>query len=205
MEDMKNYRFHFLSFLACSALVSGFVPAVADTDTGLSFNTVLIASGADSANDADTVKSWTSENPPSDFDRKFLDSLSWEDHPLGVYILRTGKIYGKWVAAMQWTFGGKPVLTEYTPPAEYLEVIDPETGKPCSNVLARDVNNDGILEIAFVHKKLNDANYHMYSVYALTKKAPPKLLWKSGGELGDWLHKADRPGAVLWKGRARKD
>jgi hypothetical protein len=155
----------------------------------------------DSANDADTVKSWTSENPPTEQDRNFLKSLNWKDHKAGSYVIKTGIIFDKWIAAMQFTVNGKAVLTEYTPPSEYLIFVDPKTGTKSSKLLAADVNEDGALEVAFLHEKLNDPNYHMYSVYSLNESAP-KLVWKSGGKFGDWLTQAHRHGGTLWKGGA---
>ncbi len=84
-------------------------------------------------------------------------------------------------------------MTEYTPPAEYVTVVNPKTARDESEPVAVDANNDGILEIVFLHRKLNDPRYHMYTVYALNKDAPT-LIWKSGGKLGDWLHEANKAG-----------
>jgi hypothetical protein len=137
----------------------------------------------------DPPKSWARETQPTAIDKQFLNSLTWRSQPIGSgYNLRTGIIFDKWIAAMQFTKNGKTVLTEYTPPQEYVTIIDPISGEPCADVLARDVNDDGVLEIAFLHRKLYDANYHMYTVYALTPKSP-KLLWKSAGKLGNWSAK----------------
>ena len=144
----------------------------------------------ESANN-DPVKSWTRESAPGSCDKQFLSSLVWENHKVGDYILRTGIIYSKWIAATQFLHDGKIVLTEYTPPSEYVTVIDPVTGVECHGTLARDVNNDGVLEIAFLHRKLYDPQYHMYTVYGLRKDGP-KLLWKSGGRLGDWLQQSTK-------------
>lgn len=157
----------------------------------------------DSANKADTVKSWTSSLPPGKNDNSFLNVLDWKDHKVGSYVLRTGKIYGRWVAAMQWMQNKQLVMTEYTPPYEYVTVIDPVTGKKLSNdrIVATDSNKDGVLEIAFLHEKLNDPNYHMYTVYALPKEAPPKLLWKSGGKFGDWRNQVEHPATEIWSNR----
>lgn len=156
----------------------------------------------DSANRGDTVKSWTSQNPPSSMDKGFLNRLDWSDHKVGAYVLRTGKIYGQWVAAMQWLKNGRVVLTEYTPPMEYVTVVDPKTGQKLSSVKASDVNQDGNLEIAFIHEKLNDANYHMYTVYSLLKSGAPKLVWKSGGKFGDWTNQVSRPAGQMWSSHA---
>lgn len=156
----------------------------------------------DSANRADTVKSWTSQSPPGGCDKSFLNRLEWENHRVGAYVLRTGKIYGRWVAAMQWMKNGRLVLTEYTPPCEYVTALDPASGKPLNDFVARDVNNDGVLEMAFLHEKLTDPNYHMYTVYGLAKAGPPKLLWKSGGKFGDWLHQVERPAGEVWQTKA---
>lgn len=159
----------------------------------------------DSANSAETVKSWTSISTPSGYDKNFLDSLEWKDYEIGSdYILRTGIIYGKWIAAMQFKRKGEIVLTEYTPPSEYVTVLDSATGKPLSKIQAGDANHDGILEIAFLHEKLNDRNYHMYTVYALTDKEP-KLLWKSGGKFGNWLQEVQTSSGEIWKGQAKND
>lgn len=143
----------------------------------------------DSSTDASTTKSWTITEHQA-YDTKFLNALEWTDYPVGDYVLRTGLIYGKWVAATQFVFNGSIVLTEITPPYEYVTVVDPRTGAPSRQICAVDANNDGVLEIAFLHEKLNDKKYHMYTVYALEKERP-KLLWKAGGRLGDWLQSGD--------------
>lgn len=152
---------------------------------------------ADSANNPKTVKSWAITWPPDSEERRFLDSLHWESHSAGDYILRTGIIYGTWVAAMELVRSGEVVLTEITPPYEYVTIVDPVSGHPLAKTspIAFDANHDGILKIAFLHQKLDDANFHMYSVYALEKSAP-KLIWKSGGQLGDWLRKASDTGRL---------
>lgn len=159
----------------------------------------------DSANKADTVKSWTSHLPPSSMDKGFLNSLEWKNHKVGGYVLRMGKIYGRWIAAMQWLKNGRVVLTEYTPPMEYVTVVDPKTGQKLDTVSAADVDHDGKQEIAFIHEKLNDSNYHMYTVYSLMKSGPPKLIWKSGGKFGDWINQVSRPGGELWSTHASHD
>lgn len=152
----------------------------------------------DSANSDDVVKSWTANSTPSDVDRSFLDSLEWVDHPVGGnYILRTGKIYGKWIAATQLTLNGKLMMTEYTPGAEYITVVDPRTGAPAEKPMAVDANDDKILEIAFLHEKLKDSKYHMYTIYQL-QDSGPQLIWKSGGEMGDWLRGNHKPAPVQW-------
>lgn len=156
----------------------------------------------DSANEDDVIKSWTKDNL-DEGDERFLKSLSWQDHPIGdEYVLRTGKIYDKWVAATQLMRGGELVLTEITPGQEFITVVDPRTGKPAEKPLAVDANNDRILEIAFLHEKLNDSKYHMYTVYALNNDGP-KLIWKSGGELGDWLRGNHKEAPVQWTGRTQ--
>jgi hypothetical protein len=150
------------------------------------------APGTDNAN-FDPPKSWVRDTPPTPQDQQFLNILQWKPQSIGAgYTLKTGIIYDKWIAAMQFVKDGKTVLTEYTPPQEYIVVVDAATGERCTNNWARDVNHDGLLEIAFMHCKLHDANYHMYTIYALDKKAP-KLLWKSGGQIGDWLASTTRP------------
>ncbi len=149
------------------------------------------ASNFDSANDAKTIKSWTVDFlPDRNCDREFFKRLDWKEYKLpNHYVLRTGVIYGKWVAALQWLHNGKLVLTEVTPPYEYLTVLDPASGRPRRKIGARDVNHDGICEIAFLHQKLNDKNYHMYTVYSLGNDNAPELVWKSGGQFGDWINK----------------
>jgi hypothetical protein len=54
-----------------------------------------------------------------------------------------------------------------------------------------DTNHDGIAKIAFLHQKLNDSNYHMYAIYALNDDKP-KLVWKSGGTIGNWWDRIDK-------------
>jgi hypothetical protein len=145
----------------------------------------------DSAHEPGVSKSWTREGPtPEWWNEKFLNSLDWTDHQVGHYVLRTGVIYDKWVAAMQFVKDGQVLLTEYTPPGEYITVVDPIEGKPVKGVFAIDANEDDVMEIAFEHEKLNDPRYHLFTVYALEKDAP-RLLWKSAGRLGDWVHHAD--------------
>ncbi|MBY0550726.1 MAG: hypothetical protein K2W95_25835 [Candidatus Obscuribacterales bacterium] len=156
----------------------------------------------DSANEEGVIKSWTKSYLDED-DERFLNSLSWQEIPVGdQYVLRMGKIYNKWVAATQLKRGGEIVLTEITPGHEYITVVDPLTGKAAEKPLAVDVNNDRILELAFLHEKLNDPKYHMYTVYAL-KKDGPQLIWKSGGELGDWLRANHKEAPVQWTGRTQ--
>ena len=161
----------------------------------------------DTANRGDTVKSWTSMARPGKNDESFLRILDWTNHKVGNYVLRTGKIYGRWVAAMQWLQNNQLVLTEYTPPYEYVTVIDSITGKKLSNehISPTDVDKDGVPELAFIHEKLNDPKYHMYTVYALPKQAPPKLIWKSGGKFGKWVDQVDTPAGQIWRGRARHE
>jgi hypothetical protein len=140
---------------------------------------------ADSANDEDTVKSWTVKKVDAP-GKQFLDSLDWQDRAVGAYEIRTGIIFNRWVAAVQFVLKGQLVLTEITPPYEYVSFVDLKTGKESNEVAAIDANYDGVTEIALVHRKLDDPKYHMYAVYSLTS-SEPKLLWKSGGKLGDWL------------------
>lgn len=162
-----------------------------DSDRTSCMQATSMSSLYDSATSANTSKSWTSDQPPAGYDQQFINALKWEEHPVGNYVLKTGKIFGRWVAALQFLKNGQLLLTEYTPPQEYVIVVDPLNGKPCSpQAYASDPNNDGVLEIVFLHQKLNDPQYHMYTVYALDKKGP-KLLWKSGGNLGDWLNNID--------------
>jgi len=144
-----------------------------------------IDSNIDSANSSSTTKSWTSDVIGTS-DKPFLESLDWQEQPIGPFTLRTGIIYGKWVAAMQFVRDGQVVLTEFTPPYEYITIVDPLTARPSPSAWALDADNDGKLEIAFLHEKLQDPKYHMYTVYKLNEKMPV-LIWKSGGELGDWL------------------
>lgn len=142
----------------------------------------------DSAQNSNSTKSWTSKETPNGPDKSFLNGLAWKDYRLGDYTFKAGIIYGKWIAASQLLKDNKVVLTEYTPPLEYVTVVDPKTGRDSgTNIVARDTNGDGVPEIIFKHQKLNDRNYHMYTVYALAADGP-NLLWKSGGQLGDWLH-----------------
>lgn len=207
-------------FLAIASLVAGVLlcfqfirsrtesPGASATSSTLKDGNALDASAlapkinqADSANEDGVVKSWTVESL-SDHDKRFLDSLSWQDHPVSdEYVLRSGKIYDRWVAATQLMRNGKLVLTEITPGQEYITVVDPRTGRPAEKPLAVDANNDQILEMAFLHEKLNDPKYHMYTVYALTERGP-ELIWKSGGELGDWLRGNHKAAPVQWDGRA---
>ncbi len=147
--------------------------------------------GGDSAHEEDTVKSWTSTGEPGNYDKGFLNSLVWKDYTVGTYVIRTGIIFKKWIAAVQFVKDGKLVLTEYTPPSEYVTFVDPITARDEKEPVAKDANNDGILEIVFLHRKLSDARYHMYAVYALEKNAP-KLIWKSAGRLGDWVNQSNK-------------
>jgi hypothetical protein len=135
----------------------------------------------------DPIKSWVRDGEPNrPVDKEFYGRLDWRSKTIGPYVLRLGYIYDKWVAALQFAKpDGTVVMTEITPPQEYITIVDAATGTRCAG--ARDVNHDKVLEIAFLHRKLYDPNYHMYTVYALTP-GKPKLLWKSGGKLGDWLH-----------------
>ncbi len=157
---------------------------------------------ADSANSGKTSKSWTVENPEY-WNDGFLNSLKWVDHKAGDYTLSTGIIYGKWIAAMKWLRNGKVVLVEYTPPYEYVLPINTVTGEPVKHFDAFDANHDGVLEMAFLHEKLDDKKYHLYTVYAL-EKSLPRLIWKSGGTLGDWVSKSDpnRPSKAFAKSHA---
>lgn len=173
------------------------------TETG-----VEAEQGPDTANLADTIKSWTSEYPPDGCNKGFLDSLDWKEYRLqNGFTLRTGKIFKRWIAATQFYHKGKLVLTEYTPPLEYMTVLDPENGEANPKVKARDANHDGVPEIAFLHEKLDDRKYHMYTVFALRPDGVPTLLWKSGGHFGDWQHKANQriPGGELWQGSAKNE
>ncbi len=146
------------------------------------------SSKPDSANQ-DIVKSWTTDTVPGAWDQRFLDGLNWQEQTAGQYNIRTGRTYGKCIAAVQFFIHSKLVMTEYTPPGECVTTIDPKTGHASDKVRAIDADNDGTLEIAFLHEKMNDPDYHMYSVYAL-KESAPKLLWKSAGTLGDWVHRS---------------
>lgn len=140
----------------------------------------------DSANTGSTSKSWTIQQV-TERDRPFLNSLKWKESKVGKYALHTGWIFDKWIAATQFSKSGKVVLTEITPPYEYVKLIDPLTALPKEQPVAIDADKDGKLEIAFLHEKLNDADYHMYTVYRLDDDCP-HLIWKSGGELGDWVN-----------------
>lgn len=140
----------------------------------------------DSANNGSTSKSWTVRDI-GDYEKPFLNSLKWQECKVGKYVLRTGLIYDKWIAAMQFVKNGKLVLTEITPPYEYVRMVDPLTALHQAKPIALDADKDGNLEIAFLHEKLNDADYHMYTVYRLNNDYP-HLIWKSGGELGDWIN-----------------
>ena len=140
----------------------------------------------DSANTGSTSKSWTVEKV-TDYENPFLKSLKWKEDKVGKYVLRTGWIFDKWIAATQFVKNGKPVLTEITPPYEYVIMVDPLTALQKKQPVALDADKDGKLEIAFLHEKLNDSDYHMYTVYRLDDDCP-HLIWKSGGELGDWVN-----------------
>ncbi len=139
----------------------------------------------DSANNGSTSKSWTVRDI-GNYEKPFLNSLKWKECKVGKYVLRTGVIFDKWIAAMQFVKNGKLVLTEITPPYEYVRIVDPLTALQQAKPTALDADKDGNLEIAFLHEKLNDADYHMYTVYRLNDDYP-HLIWKSGGELGDWI------------------
>lgn len=158
----------------------------------------------DSANSAETSKSWTVEHPQY-WNDGFLNSLKWVNYKAGNYTLSTGIIYGKWVAAMKWIRNGKVVLVEYTPPYEYVVAVNPVTGQSAKQFEAVDANHDGVLEMAFLHEKLDDKKYHMYTVYALERNLP-KLVWKSGGTLGDWVAKSNpsRPAKAFAKSHAEQ-
>ena len=140
----------------------------------------------DSANNGSTSKSWTVRDI-GQYEKPFLNSLKWHECKIGKYVLRTGLIFDKWIAALQFVKNGKLVLTEITPPYEYVRNVDPLTALHQAKPLALDADKDGNLEIAFLHEKLNDADYHMYTVYRLNDDYP-HLIWKSGGELGDWIN-----------------
>ena len=139
----------------------------------------------DSANNSSSSKSWTVREVGQQ-ESAFLQSLKWQEHKVGSYILRTGLIFDKWIAAMQFAKNGKVVLTEITPPYEYVKMVDPLTALVKDRPVSADADKDGNLEIAFLHEKLNDARYHMYTVYRLNGDSP-QLIWKSGGNLGDWI------------------
>lgn len=158
----------------------------------------------DSANSDETSKSWTVEHPQY-WNDGFLKSLEWVNYKAGNYTLSTGIIYGKWIAAMKWMKNGKVVLIEYTPPYEYVVAVNPVTGKSTKRFEAIDANRDGVLEMAFLHEKLDDKKYHMYTVYALEQNMP-RLIWKSGGTLGDWVAKSDpsRPAKAFAKSHAER-
>lgn len=140
----------------------------------------------DSANTGSTSKSWTVDKV-TDCEQPFLKSLKWKENKVGKYVLRTGWILDKWIAATQFVKNGKPVLTEITPPYEYVVMVDPLTALQKNQPIALDADNDGKLEIVFLHEKLNDSDYHMYTIYRLNDDCP-QLIWKSGGELGDWVN-----------------
>jgi hypothetical protein len=150
------------------------------------YSSFAVAKADENAND-DPIKSWVRDGEPNrPMDKEFYSRLKWKPRAVGPYTLRLGYIFDKWVAALQFVKpDGTVVMTEITPPQEYITIVDAETGSRRGG--ARDVNGDKVLEIAFLHRKLYDPNYHMYTVYALTPDKP-KLLWKSGGKLGDWLH-----------------
>lgn len=139
----------------------------------------------DSANSAFVAKSWTSEKPPTSWEEGYLKKLKWREFPLKGYTLRVGKMFEDWNSALQFVKDNEVVMTEYTPPAEYICFVDPKDGKPADSPIVRDVNHDRVSEVAFVHLKLNDPNYHMYTVYTL-EKTHPELVWKSAGTLGNW-------------------
>lgn len=193
-----------LYFSSAVLLLGGSLPSIGQMSSerpsqSVSSGSTKGSAQDDSANSGITTKSWTSADSPEDVDKGFLNRLKWQDHSIGGdYVLRTGKIFDKWVAATQFVVRGKVVLTEYTPPAEYVDAVDLINGRPSADFAAVDANRDGVLEIAFLHRKLNDPKYHMYTIYALEKDAP-KLLWKSGGSLGDWLHHSDAPNSERWK------
>jgi len=151
----------------------------------------------DSANSGNTSKSWTLRSIGEN-ESKFLQSLKWKEHKIGNYVLRTGLIFDKWIAAMQFVKDGKVELTEITPPYEYVKLVDPLTALTLEQPLALDADRDGNLEVAFLHEKLNDAHYHMYTVYRLNKDYP-HLIWKAGGNLGDWAHGSKQVKNAKWQ------
>ncbi|PZM85882.1 MAG: hypothetical protein DKT66_00305 [Candidatus Melainabacteria bacterium] len=174
-------------------------PALAEPNTGFAQHVMNMAKDRekvkdmqwnsptkDSANTGSTSKSWTIQTVTAQ-DKPFLNSLKWKESKIGKYSLRTGWIFDKWIAATQFAKDGKVVLTEITPPYEYVKLVDPLTGVPKEAPVVIDADKDGKLEIAFLHEKLNDADYHMYTVYRLDDDCP-HLIWKSGGELGDWVN-----------------
>jgi hypothetical protein len=174
-----------------------FCSLAASSDEPISHRTASSATPAadqslqDTSIQEDTIKSWTTEEPPTNYDKQFMNSLKWEEHPLvNGYTMRTGIIRDRWIAAVQFVRNKQVVLTEYTPGAEYITVIDPLSGQPLHPIVAAETNHDGIPKIALLHCKLTDSNYHMYAIYALNEEKP-KLLWKSGGKLGDWQLKID--------------
>src|SRR5688572_7983493 len=68
------------------------------------------APSADNAN-LDPPKSWVRDTPPTPQDQQFLNILQWKPQSIGAgYTLRTGIIYDKWIAAMQFVKDGKTVL-----------------------------------------------------------------------------------------------
>lgn len=161
----------------------------------------LKAHAEDSAYHEDTIKSWTKSESPGKLDQSFLNRLSWKDYNVGGgYVIRTGIIFDTWIAAMQWKKNGELLLTEYTPPSEYITLIDPLTSQPTKEVHASKIDNVPVM--AFSHEKLNDHNYHMYSVYALRKNGP-ELVYKSAGKLGDWRQALKRPATETWSGSTR--
>lgn len=175
------------------------IPALAEPDKGFSQHVMNMARDRekvkdmqwnsptkDSANTGSTSKSWTIQQV-TERDKPFLNSLKWKESKVGKYALRTGWIFDKWIAATQFSKGGKVVLTEITPPYEYVKLVDPLTALPKEQPVAIDADKDGKLEIAFLHEKLDDTDYHMYTVYRLDDDCP-HLIWKSGGELGDWVN-----------------
>lgn len=182
-------------FLSCTMSMS----ALAETDKSFANHVKSMAEerekvenmqwnspAKDSANNGSTSKSWTVRDI-GNYEKPFLNSLKWQECKVGKYVLRTGLIFDKWIAAMQFVKNGKTVLTEITPPYEYVRIVDPLTALQQTKPIALDADKDGNLEIAFLHEKLNDADYHMYTVYRLNDDYP-HLIWKSGGELGDWVN-----------------
>jgi len=185
--------------LALLSSLSSFVPALAQTDKEFTKQVMDMAKdrdrahnmqwnspAKDSANNGSTSKSWT-KREIAEYDKPFLNSLKWKERKVGKYVLRTGMIFDKWIAAMQFVKNGKVELTEITPPYEYVRMVDPLTALQKDEPVALDADKDGNLEVAFLHEKLNDADYHMYTVYRLNDDYP-HLIWKSGGELGDWIN-----------------
>jgi hypothetical protein len=120
---------------------------------------------------------WTDGNEPTGRDKEFLDSLDWHQYPVGDYAIRTGIIRTKYIAALQFVHEGNLDLTEYTPPMEYIEFVDPLTGQRSSTTIKpMDLNNDGVDEIILLNRKLNDPEYSLFSVYSLNPVGP-KLIW----------------------------